>query len=220
MDIEGFGYQTIITLLELDKIADVSDIYFLTPEDFEGLEGWGEISITKLMKAIDGSRTRPLANFLMALGIPHVGGAAAETLALEVRSIDKLADMSAEELVAIEGIGPIIANAIAAYFDEPRNRGVLERLRKGGVDPKPPAARKEGPLTGKTYVITGTLTDFSRSEAAKAIEDLGGKVASSVSKKTDGVVVGESPGSTKFDKAVQLGVEILDEKAFKKLLSG
>jgi DNA ligase (NAD+) len=218
MDIEGFGYQTIMTLIGLDKLNDVSDIYFLSSDDFEGLEGWGEKSITKLMKAIDGSRTRPLANFLIALGIPHVGGAAAETLAQEVRSIDKLADMTEEELVAIEGIGPIIATAIAAYFEEPRNREVLARLREGGVDPQPPAARKEGPLTGKTYVITGTLVAFSRSEAQKAIEDLGGKVTSSVSKKTDAVVVGDSPGS-KYDKAVSLGVEILDEKAFKKLVS-
>jgi DNA ligase (NAD+) len=219
MDIEGFGYQTIMTLIGLDKLNDVSDIYFLSSDDFEGLEGWGEKSITKLMNAIDGSRTRPLSNFLIALGIPHVGGAAAETLAQEVRSIDRLADMTEEELVAIEGIGPIIATAIAAYFAEPRNREVLARLREGGVDPQPPAARKEGPLTGKTYVITGTLVAFSRSEATKAIEDLGGKVGSSVSKKTDAVVVGDSPGS-KYDKAVSLGVEILDEKAFKKLVSG
>ncbi|HWL66299.1 MAG TPA: BRCT domain-containing protein, partial [Actinomycetota bacterium] len=130
---------------------------------------------------------------------------------------EKLAKMSAEELEAIEGVGPIIAQAIAAYFAEPRNREVLARLREGGVQPVAPAAKKEGPLTGKTFVLTGGLEGFSRDEATRAIEDRGGKVTSSVSKKTNYVVVGENPG-TKYDKAVQLGVETLDEAALKKLL--
>jgi DNA ligase (NAD+) len=218
MDIEGLGYQTIMTLIDKGWLEDVSDIYFLKPEQFEGLEGWGEISITNLMKAIEGSRRRPLANVLGALGIPHVGGATARTLAQEVGSLDKLRTMTADELEALEDVGPVMAQAIADYFADEHNQRVLDRLLEGGLDPVAPAAKKEGVLSGKTLVVTGTLKDFTRDGAAQAIEDRGGKVASSVSKKTDYVVVGESPGASKFNKAQDLGIEMLDEKAFKKLL--
>jgi DNA ligase (NAD+) len=217
MDIEGLGYQTIIALIEKGYLTDVGDIYFLEPGQIAELEGFGEKSIDNLMKAIDSSRKRPLTNLLRALGIPHIGGAAAEVLAREVRSLEKLTELSEDELVAIEGIGPIIAHAVAAFFSEPKNLEVIDKLRAGGVDPVPPPKKKEGPLTGKAFVLTGGLESFSRDEAAAAIEDRGGKVTSSVSKKTDYVVVGDNPGS-KYDKAVQLGVEILDEKAFGKLL--
>ena len=218
MDIEGLGYQTIVALIERGRLKDVSDIYFLTERDFEDIEGFGEKSIQNLLAAVDESRRRPLVNLLRALGIPHVGGTAAELLALELGSLEKLESMSAEELEAIEGIGPVIAQSIAAFFEEPRNREVLDRLRAGGVEPKSPAAKKKGPLSGRTFVITGGLESLSRDEATKAVEDRGGKVTSSVSKKTDYVVVGDNPGS-KYDKALQLGIETLDEKAFKKLLT-
>ncbi|MGH2747771.1 MAG: NAD-dependent DNA ligase LigA [Actinomycetota bacterium] len=218
MDIEGLGYQTIVMLLDKGWINDVADIYYLRPEMFEGLEGWGSKSIDNLMKAIDASRTRPLASFLTALGIPHVGYSAAEVLAIEVGSLDKLERMTAEDFEGVEGIGSVIAASIASFFAEERNRDVLERLREGGVRPRPPAPKKGGPLSGKTFVLTGSLAAYSRSQAAKEIEDRGGKVTSSVSKKTDYVVAGESPGS-KLDKAQELGVEILDERAFVKLLS-
>jgi DNA ligase (NAD+) len=218
MDIEGLGYQTINTLIERGWLNDVADIYFLRPEQLAELEGWGPRSIDNLMKAIDDSRTRPLSSLLAALGIPHVGSTAAELLAGEVGSLEKLENMSAEELEAIEGIGPIIAKSIASFFSEPRNREVLDRLRKGGLKPTVPRRRKEGPLTGKTIVLTGSLEGFSRSEAASAVEDRGGKVGSSVSKKTDFVVVGDSPG-TKYDKAVDLGVKTLDEAGFVALLN-
>jgi DNA ligase (NAD+) len=217
MDIEGLGYQTIIALIERGHLRDVSDIYFLTREQLAELEGFGEKSIDNLMNAIQASRKRPLAALLRALGIPHVGGAASEVLAQEVRSLEKLETMSAAELDSIEGIGPIIAEAIASFFGERRNRQVIARLREGGVKPVPPPKKKEGPLTGKSFVLTGGLEGFSRDEATQAIEDRGGKVTSSVSKKTDYVVLGDNPGS-KYDKAVQLGVEILDEDGFKKLL--
>ena len=217
MDIEGLGYQTIVALIERGYLNDVADIYYLTTEQIGELEGFGPKSIDNLMRAIEASRTRPLTSLLRALGIPHIGGAAAEVLAREIGSIDDLEKMSADELVAIEGIGPIIAEAVAAYFEEPRNREVLERLRAGGVKPPLPPRKKEGPLTGKTFVLTGGLASFTRDEAIRAVEDLGGKVTSSVSKKTDYVVVGENPGS-KYDKALQLGVETLDEPAFKALL--
>ncbi len=218
MDIEGLGYQTIVTLLERGWLRDVADIYFLEPEQLAELEGWGPRSIDNLVKAIDGSRTRPLSSLLAALGIPHVGSTAAELLASEVGSLEVLENMSAEELEAIEGIGPIIAKSIASFFSEPRNREVLDRLRTGGLRPTGPPRKKEGPLSGTTVVLTGSLDGFSRSEAAAAVEERGGKVGSSVSKKTDYVVVGDSPGS-KYDKAVELGLEILDEAGFAALLS-
>jgi len=204
-------------MLERGWVTDVSDIYFLKSEQFEGLEGWKSKSIDNLMSAIDASRTRPLAAFLTALGIPHVGYSAAEVLAEEVRSLEKLETMTEEDLEAIEGIGPVIAQSIASFFAEEANRAVLDRLRSGGVRPVAPEPKKEGALTGKSFVLTGSLEGFSRSEAQTAIEDLGGKVTSSVSKKTDYVVVGENPGS-KYDKAQQLGVEILDEDGLRKLL--
>ena len=221
MDIEHLGYQTIIGLIEKGHLNDVGDIYFLTADQIAEVEGFAEISINNLLKAIDGSRTRPLENLLRALGIPHVGGTASVKLAEEVGSLDRLMDMSEEELVALEGIGPIIASSIALFFSDDRNREVIQKLRDGGVDPPPPRKRNtDGPLSGKTLVVTGTLKDFSRDGATRAIEEAGGKVTGSVSKKTDYVVVGESPGASKFDKAQDLGIETLDEAAFKKLLKG
>ena len=217
MDIEGLGYQTIIMLLEKGWVRDLGDIYFLTPERFDGLEGWGAKSIENLMASIDASRTRPLAAFITALGIPHVGYSAAEVLAEEIGSLERLESMTEEELEAVEGIGPVIAQSIASFFAELRNREVLDKLRAGGVKPTPPEPKQAGPLTGKSFVLTGSLESFSRSQAQTAVEDLGGKVTSSVSKKTDFVVVGENPG-TKYDKALQLGVEVIDEEGLKKLL--
>ncbi len=219
LDIEGFGYQTIVALIENGWLEDVSDIYFIEPDQLAELEGWREKSISNLMKAIDASRRRPLTNVLIALGITHVGYSAAQVLAQEVGSLDKLRTMNAEELEAIEGIGPVIAQAIADYFADDRNLAVLDHLKEGGLDPMPPKVRPEGPLSGKTFVVTGTLAAFSRDEAAAAIEQRGGKVTSSVSKKTDHIVVGENPGASKYDKAVALGIDLLDEKAFKKLLA-
>ncbi|MEA2509450.1 MAG: ligase [Actinomycetota bacterium] len=219
MDIEGLGYQTIVTLIERGWLHDVADIYFLSPEQLEELEGWGEKSITNLMTAIDGSRHRPLASLLRALGIPHVGYSAAEVIAAEVGSLSRLQEMSADDLEQLPGVGRIIAESIAAFFAEQRNREVLDRLRTGGVTPIATERKKrEGPLLGKTFVLTGGLDSFSRDEAIAAIESSGGKVTSSVSKKTDYVVVGENPG-TKYDKALQLGVTTLDEQGLKKLLS-
>ncbi|MDP9226133.1 MAG: NAD-dependent DNA ligase LigA [Actinomycetota bacterium] len=219
MDIEGLGYQTIITLIERGWLRDVADIYFLAPEQLAELEGWGEKSIANLMTAIDGSRRRPLVSLLRALGIPHVGYSAAEVIAAEVGSLERLQAMTADDLEQLPGVGRIIAESIAAFFAEARNREVLDRLLAGGVASITTAKKKgEGPLIGKTFVLTGTLEGFSREEATAAIERSGGKVTSSVSKKTDYVVVGENPG-TKHDKALRLGVTILDEGDLKKLLA-
>ena len=217
MDIEGLGYQTILALVEVGRLKDVGDIYSLTREQLSSLEGFGEKSVDNLMSAIEQSKKRTLGNLLYGLGIRHVGGKAAFDIAAEVGSLDRLQEMSEEELVALEGIGPTIAHSIATFFDQPRNLEVIDKLRAAGVTTTEAVKKKEGPLLGKTFVLTGSLDGFSRDEASRAIEERGGKVTSGVSKKTDYVVAGADPGS-KYDKAVQLGTEILDEKAFKKLL--
>ncbi|MFP5352412.1 MAG: NAD-dependent DNA ligase LigA [Actinomycetota bacterium] len=218
MDIEGLGYKTIIDFVERGWLRDVADIYYLDPAKIIELESWGEISVNNLMTSIESSKKRPLGNLLVALGIRHVGGFAFQ-LASEVGSLDRLLEITEEELLAIEGVGPVIAASIYEFFAQERNREIIQKLRDAGVDPKEAPRRTEGPLTGKTFVITGTLADFTRDEAQRAIEQRGGKVTSSVSKKTDHVVVGENPGASKYDKAVALKVDLLDEKGFKKLLA-
>ncbi|HEX2195944.1 MAG TPA: NAD-dependent DNA ligase LigA [Actinomycetota bacterium] len=218
MDIEGLGYKTIIWLAEERKLLrDVADVYTLRPEHFEGHEGWGEVSVRNLMDAIERSKTRPLGNVLIALGIPHVGGRAFD-IAAQAGSLDRLREMTEEDFLAMDGIGPVIARSITQFFSEPRNLDVIARLQAAGVDPKEAPRRTEGPLSGKTFVVTGTLEGFSRQGAQDAIEELGGKVTGSVSKKTDYVVVGANPGASKYDKAQELGIAMLDEAAFVKLL--
>ncbi|MFN2588893.1 MAG: NAD-dependent DNA ligase LigA, partial [Actinomycetota bacterium] len=219
MDIEGLGYKTITWLIDRGLLKDVADVYGLKPSDFEGHEGWGEVSIRNLMNAIDASKTRGLGNLLIALGIPHVGGRAFD-IAAEAGSLDRLRGMTEEDFLAMPGIGDVIARSITTFFSQPRNLDVMDRLKVAGVDPKQAPRHKGGPLQDKTFVITGTLERFSRAAAEDAIEALGGKVTGSVSKKTDYVVVGENPGASKFDKAQELGIETLDEKAFEKLLAG
>ncbi|MFN2489163.1 MAG: NAD-dependent DNA ligase LigA [Actinomycetota bacterium] len=217
MDIEGLGYQTIMMLVERGRLRDVGDIYSLRREQFTGLEGWGDKSIGNLFTAIESSKQRPLANLIYGLGIRHVGGTAAQVLAPEVGTLDRLIDMSAEELEAVEGIGQIIARSIETFFDQARNLEVIDKLRAAGVNTKGPPKRAGGSLEGKRLVITGSLESFTRDQATSAIEERGGKVTSSVSKKTDHVIVGKDPG-TKYDKAVELGVDVLDEAAFAHLL--
>jgi DNA ligase (NAD+) len=217
MDIEGLGYQTIIALTDRGWLKDVSDLYSLTREQLAQLDGFADKSIENLMTSIEKSKSRSLGNLLSALGIRHVGGTMAYQVAAEVGSLEKLEHMSEDDLFALEGIGPVIARSIATFFSQERNVEVIERLRAAGVDPKEAPRKNDGPLQGKTFVLTGSLEGFSRDEATAAIEGRGGKVTSSVSKKTDYVVVGDNPGS-KFDKAVQLGVETIDEAGLKSLL--
>jgi DNA ligase (NAD+) len=217
MDIEGLGYQTIFALVDKGWLKDIGDIYSLTHDQLAELEGFAEKSIDNLVNAIESSKSRQLGNLLYGLGIRHVGGTAAFDVASEVGSLDRLQEMSEDELVALEGIGPVIAHSIATFFAQPRNLEVLDKLRASGVNTTAAIKKKEGPLVGKTFVLTGSLEDFTRDQATEAIESRGGKVTSSVSKKTDFVVVGANPGS-KHDKALQLGIDVLDEKAFAKLL--
>ena len=219
LDIDGLGYETATVLLEAGRLHDVGDIFHLDAQSFEGLRGFGAKKIAQILSGLDAARKRPLWRLLVGLSIRHVGPTAAQALAREMRSLDAIAAASAEELAAVEGVGPTIAAAIVDWFADPRHREIVERIRTGGaqvVDEGPVAG--PGPLTGLTFVVTGTLARYSRDAAAAAIQDRGGKVSGSVSKKTSFVVVGDSPGS-KYDKAVQLGVPVLDEDAFDLLLS-
>ena len=219
MDIEHLGYKTGILLMEMGWVNDPADIYSITEEQLAQLPGFKERSISNLLGAIEQSKDRPLWRLLVALNIPHVGSHVAQVLARAFPSVDPLRTATVEELVAVEEVGPEIARSVFEWFHDPGNLKLLDRLRAAGVrmeDPEPEAPPK-GPLTGKTVVITGGLESMSRSESEKAAADAGARVASSVSKKTDFVVVGENPGS-KHDRAVQLGVETIDEGEFLKRL--
>ena len=221
MDIEGLGYKTIQLLIDEGLITDPADIFLLTPESFEGFEGWGEVSIANLMAGIEAARDRPLAWLIVALGIRHVGPAAAKEFAREFRTMAGLLAASEDDLLALDGIGPKIASAWRAWVDEEGSRELIERLAAGGVrmeDPEPEGGTSDV-LAGVTLVVTGTLDGFSRDEAAAAVEAAGGKVTGSVSKKTTALVAGASPGGSKYSKAESLGVPIIDEPLFVRLLT-
>lgn len=217
MDIEGLGYKTIQALVARGRLSDIADIYYLSREQLADLDGFGDKSVHNLMTAIQASKGRSLGNLLVGLGIRHIGATSAHDLATEAGSLDRLRTMTSAELEGIDGIGPTLAASIETFFRQRRNLAVIDRLKAAGVDPKGPEKRVEGPLEGKSFVLTGSLEGFSRDEATRAIESLGGKVTSGVSKKTDFVVAGDNPGS-KYDKAVALGVELLDEAAFRQLI--
>jgi DNA ligase (NAD+) len=217
MDIEGLGYQTIQALINKGHLRDIGDIYFLTAEQLAELDGFAEKSIDNLVKAIQRSKKRSLANLIYGLGIRHVGGTAAELIAIEAGSLDRLQSMTVDELVALEGVGAVIAESIAAFFAQERNLEVLDKLRAAGAVNQAPARRKAGPLQGQTFVLTGSLEKFSRPEATRALEGLGAKVTSSVSKKTSYVVAGDAPGS-KFERAQALKIPVLDEAGLERLL--
>ena len=222
MDIEGLGEERVAQFVGAELLADAGDIYSLTIEQLVPLERIGERSAQLLVGAIDQSRSRPLARLLVGLGIPHVGPAAAGTLAREIGSVDAIASASRQELAAVEGVGDIIAESLAEFFASERNRVVVEKLRAAGVNFEgPPRAEPSvagSSLAGLTFVLTGTLEDFSREAATAEIVARGGKVTGTVSKKTSYVLAGESPG-TKLAKAEQLGVEVIDEAKFRELLA-
>jgi len=219
LDIEGLGERAVSTFLAEGLLADAGDVFFLDYERIRGFEGYGEVSADKLRASVDGARDRPLASLLVALGIKHLGGAGAIALSKAVGNLDRIAAAPAEELAVIDGVGPVIANSVAAWFAEPANRALVEKLRRAGVNFEGPAA-PDAPqtLAGKTVVVTGTLERMSREAAEEAIITRGGKSPGSVSKRTTAVVVGDAPGAAKLTKAQDLGVPILDEAAFERLL--
>jgi DNA ligase (NAD+) len=218
-DIEGVGEQLMRRLWELALVRSLPDLYRLTKEQLLELDGFADKSASNTIEAIELSKRTPFSRVLLGLNIPDVGWVTAQSLARHFGSVDKLAAATQEEIVEVEGIGPERAEAIVEWFADDDNRALVEDLRQLGLrfEAGPEERPVEGPLSGSTYVITGTLEGFSREEARKALEAKGAKVADSVSKKTTGVVVGESPGS-KAAKAEQLGVPVLDEGALKTLL--
>ncbi|MDI6852203.1 MAG: NAD-dependent DNA ligase LigA [Deltaproteobacteria bacterium] len=217
MDIDGLGEKIIEQLLEEGLIEKVSDLYRLTEGDLIPLERFAQKSAANLVAAIQASKEVPLARFINALGIRYVGEATAQLLAQHFGSLEELSKAGTEELLRVEGIGPQVARSIREYFQDPKNQELLRELRELGVKPLPPEKPPETPLAGKTFVFTGGLEHFSREEAKALVTARGGRVSSSVSAKTDYVVVGADPGS-KFAKAKELGITILDEAEFRKLM--
>jgi DNA ligase (NAD+) len=224
MDIEGLGEKLVTQLARRELVKDAADIYSLSKATFLDLERFADKSADNLVAAIEASKSRPLAKLLVGLGIRHVGPTAAVALAGELGHLDRIEGAGEEELVAVEGIGPIIAESVQRFFAAERNREVVEKLRQAGVNLEGPRRAEPAgagagvlPLAGLTFVLTGTLAGMTRDEAQAAIEAAGGKVSGSVSKKTAYVVAGENPG-TKLDKAGSLGVPVLDEDGLRALL--
>ena len=218
MDIEGLGPAIVGELMQKGYVKKISDLYRLEEEQLYDLTHFKDKAVANLRKAIDATRERPLSRLLFALGIRHVGRHTAEVLSRRFRSMDGLRKASLEELADTPEIGPVIAASVRAFFDEPRNLELVEELREAGLRMEEEAG-DEGPrpLEGLTFVLTGGLDSMTREEARAAIEERGGKVAGSVSSRTDYVVVGKDPGS-KLEKARSLGIKTLDEAAFRELL--
>ncbi len=211
MDIRGLGYERVEKLLAAKLIADVADLYGLEPLPLQDIEGFAEKSAQQLVDAIAASKQQPLATLLFALGIRHVGEGIAQLLARRFGTMDALMAASEEEIGDARGVGPAIAEAVAAFFGEKRNAKLVARLKKAGLRmDEPVTASGEGPLAGGVFVLTGTLPTLSRGEATKRIEAAGGAVTGSISKKTTAVVAGDDPGG-KLDKAKVLGVAVWDE---------
>jgi DNA ligase (NAD+) len=220
MDIEHLGEAVVEQLVERGLVQDFADLYRLTVAQLTELERLAEKSATNLVSAIAASRGRGLARVLYALGIRFVGERAARLLADHFGSIERVASATVEEISEIHGIGPRIAESVRLFFDQPANQKAVEHLREVGVVLEE-ATRSAGPkpLAGKTFVLTGTLDRMSRDEAKARIARLGGRVTSSVSRKTDYVVAGAEAGS-KLEDAKRLGVAVLDEAAFLTLTAG
>jgi DNA ligase (NAD+) len=220
MDIEGYGEKLVIRFYGEELVRSLPDIYRLTAEQLEQLEGFQRKSAENLVSAIESSKQQPFSRVLYALGIPGIGYVNARALASHFGSIDNLIKASADEIEQVEGIGPVLAGVLCETLAEPRNRDLIKELRKAGLHfEQESRAAAGGALVGKTFVLTGTLEDMSREQATARIEELGGKVTGSVSKKTDYVVVGADPGS-KADKARDLDRPILDEAGLQRLLEG
>jgi DNA ligase (NAD+) len=213
MDIEGLGDKRVELMLTSGLVTDYASIYELKAEAVAELDRMGEISAKKLVENIERSKTAELSRFIFAIGIRMVGERAAKLLAERFQSIDALMNATTEELIEVAEIGPKVADAITFYFAVPANRERIEKMQRLGVKPTHIAAATGNRLAGKSVVVTGTLTRFSREEIHKIIEREGGKAASSVSSKTSYVVAGEAAGS-KLEKAKSLGVPVLSEDEF------
>lgn len=218
MDISGLGERVIQKLIELGLVEHPSDLFILNEEKLSQVEGFKERSIQNLLAALEKAKEPTLARFLLSLGIRHVGQGTAEEIASHVPNVESAMELNLADLLAMEGIGEKVAQSVIDFFRDPENREEVRRLLEYGVKPKvAKPVQEDSPFSGKSCVITGTLSDMSRQEAADKIVERGGKVSDTVSKKTDYLIVGANPGS-KFEKAEKLGVTILNEDQFKILL--
>jgi len=219
MDIDGFGEQTVIQLSDAGILSDAGDIYSLTVEQLLTLEGFAQKGAEKLIVAIDASKTRPLPKLLTALGIKHLGPSASEALALAFGNLDDIMNATEDDLATVDGVGGVIANSLISWYSRPDNKVIIEKLRAAGVEfGNVEVSRLPQNLVGKNIVVTGTLVDFDRDGAERAIKDRGGKSPGSVSKKTFALVVGAEAGASKLTKAQELGVPVLNEEQFKVVL--
>ena len=222
LDIEGLGAKLIEQLVAGDRVKTPADLFTLSAGELAELERMGDKSAENVVQSIEASKLTTLARFLYALGIREVGGATALSLASHFGKLENVAAASEEELLGVTDVGPVVASRIRAFFDEQHNSDVISRLRAAGVswpESEPRTLPQDGPLVGKVFVLTGTLTNRTRDEAKQVIQNHGGKVTGSVSKKTDYLVYGDKPGS-KLQKAQNLGIGTLDEKEFEILLTG
>jgi DNA ligase (NAD+) len=221
-DIEGVGEQSVRRFWELGIVRSLPDLYRLTKEQLVELDGYAEISASTAVASIEASKSIPFSRVLFGLNIPDVGWVTAQNLARHFENVDRLLEADAEAIQEVDGIGADRAESIATWFTDEKNRALVAELRDLGLrfelgkEDRP----VEGPLTGKTYVVTGTLEKWSREQATAALEAAGAKVTNAVSSKTTALIVGEEPGASKLTKAQRLGVELLDEAAFEKLLGG
>ena len=218
MDIDGLGVKLIDQLVDTGLVKDVADVYYLRKDQLIALERMAEKSAQNIIDAIESSKEKPLSKFLFALGIRHVGEHIAEVLAQRFPRLDDFTRLSEDDLMKVEEVGPEVAASVAQFFRDKKNRDSIERLVKVGVKVTAPQVKAGGKLAGKGFVFTGTLQSLGRDEARSLVEALGGKTASSVSRKVDFVVAGEDAGS-KLDKAKELGITILTEAEFKKMIS-
>jgi DNA ligase (NAD+) len=219
MNIDGMGDALVNQLTDRGMVKDVADIYKLTKDDLLKLERMGDKSAQNVLKEIENSKRLPLERVIYGLGIRFVGERTAQFLAEHFGDIGALEKAGEEELQEVEEVGPRIAKSIVEFFAEPKNRELVEELRAAGLTLKGKKKERGTKLAGKTFVLTGTLANYTRDQAKKLIEDAGGKVAGSVSKKTDYVVAGTDAGS-KLDKAKELGVAVVDEKGMAELIKG
>jgi len=223
MDIDGFGSRQAEKFVELGLIKDLADLYYLKPDNLLPLEGYAEKSVENLLASIEASKEQPLWRLITGLGIKHVGSTVAQLLTRHYASLEGLMAASQAELEAIEGLGPQTAGSIVRYFSQKRNRRLIKKLHKAKVRMTrlPEEAEiEEGPLSGLTFVITGTLPTMSREQAARFIEEQGGKVTGSVSRNTDYLLVGENPGGSKYKRAQELGIQMIDEDGLRRMVEG
>ena len=220
MGIEGVGHKYLEQMVDKGIIKDQADLYLLTKRDLMRMERMGDKLAENMLQAIDESKHPILSRLIYALGIRNVGSHLAEVLAKNFGSIESIANQNREDLIQVHEIGPIVAQSIENFFHNPKNLKILEKLKEGGVNfPVEKSEIGEKPLAGKSFVLTGSLDAFTRDEAGRIVKDMGGRVTTSVSKKTDYLILGKEPGS-KRDKAERLGIKILTETDFKKMVGG